>query len=116
MEQALLLPLLSLLTRARSLRGLLSLRHAWHHYLLVHAIQSHSMIPFGRHPSVSRERQRERERRLAARMVQSEDARIEVEAEAGRLQAFLDEMRKLGPPFATPPRRGSRGGEMGAAD
>lgn len=49
-------------------------------------------------------------------MVQSEDARIEVEAEAGRLQAFLDEMRRLGPSFAPPPRRGGREEEMGAAD
>ncbi|CBJ25623.1 hypothetical protein Esi_0003_0342 [Ectocarpus siliculosus] len=47
----------------------------------------------------SRERQKQRERRLAARMAESEDARIEVEAEAGRLQAFLDEMRGLGPPI-----------------
>lgn len=46
-----------------------------------------------------RDNQRERERKLEARMAVSEDARIEAEAEAGRLQAFLDEMRVLGPPF-----------------
>lgn len=44
-----------------------------------------------------RERQRHRELRLEARLAQSEDARIEMEAEAGRLQAFIDEMRGLGP-------------------
>lgn len=54
----------------------------------------------------SRERQRARERRLEARLAESEDARIEVEAEAGRLQAFLDEMRGLGPPFGQPWRGG----------
>lgn len=51
---------------------------------------------------VSREKQRERERRLEARVAESEEARIEVEAEAGRLQAFLEEMRGLGPIFAQP--------------
>lgn len=47
------------------------------------------------------ERQRERERRLESRLAASEDARIKIEAEAERLQAFLDEMRgRLGVPFA----------------
>lgn len=55
---------------------------------------------------ISRERQRERERRLEARIAKSEEARIEVEAEAGRLQAFLDEMRGLGPLFVQPRRGG----------
>lgn len=62
----------------------------------------------------SHERQRERERRLEARMAESEDARIEVEAEAGRLQAFLDEMRGLGPPFAQPWQGGGGCGEVAA--
>lgn len=34
---------------------------------------------------------------LEGRLARSEDARIELEAEASRLQAFLDEMRGLGP-------------------
>lgn len=59
---------------------------------------------------ISRERQRERERRLEARIVESEEARIEVEAEAGRLQAFLDEMRGLGPLFVQPRRGGANEG------
>lgn len=56
-------------------------------------------------PSHERQGQRQRERRLEARLAESEDARIEVEAEAGRLQAFLDEMKGLGPPVV----RGWRG-------
>lgn len=56
----------------------------------------------------SRERQRERERRLETRLAESEDARTEIEAEVGRLQAFVDEMRGVGgAPFV--PWRGGEG-------
>lgn len=58
---------------------------------------SNELVLISRHEND--DNQRERERKLEALVALSEDARIEAEAEAGRLQAFVDEMRVLGPPF-----------------
>lgn len=63
-----------------------------------------------------RQRQRQRERGLVARLAQSEDARIQAEADAGRLQAFIDEMRELVPLPSLVPVSATTGGGPFAAE
>lgn len=54
----------------------------------------------------SRQRWRERQQQLEQKLSESEDARIEAETEASRLQAFIDEMRGLGRPEGMSDLRG----------
>lgn len=57
----------------------------------------------------SRQRWREREQQLEQKLSESEDARIEAEAEASRLQAFIDELMGLGHPGGITDLRGGEG-------